>query len=98
MIAVAAMVFVVDDEPSVRRSVTRLLAAAGYAVEGFAAAKEFLAREQYAGPCCLVLEVRVPGLGGLELQGTVVATGGRMSIVFVRGHVAVPIHVRAINR
>jgi len=85
MIAVAPMVFVVDDEPSVRRSVTRLLAAAGYAVEAFASAKEFLAREQYAGPCCLVLDVRMPGLSGLELQETLAATGRRMSIVFVTG-------------
>jgi|SRR5256712_100376 len=98
MIAVAAMVFVVDDEPSVRRSVTRLLAAAGYAVEAFASAKEFLAREQYAGPCCLVLDVRMPGLGGLELQETLVATGRRMSIVFVTGHVDVPMSVRAMKR
>jgi len=98
MMAVAPRVFVVDDDPSVRRSLTRLLASAGYTVEAFASAKEFLAREPYAGPCCLVLDVRMPGLGGLELQETLAATGRRMSIVFVTGHVDVPMSVRAMKR
>ena len=98
MIAVAPMVFLVDDEPSVRRSLTRLLASAGYTVEAFASAKEFLARAPYAGPCCLVLDVRMPGLSGLELQETLAAAGRRMSIVFVTGHVDVPMSVRAMKR
>jgi FixJ family two-component response regulator len=98
MTAVAPMVFVVDDEPSVRRSMTRLLASAGYSVEAFASAREFLARERYAGPCCLVLDVRMPGLSGLDLQETLAATGRRMSIVFVTGHVDVPMSVRAMKR
>ncbi len=98
MLAVAPTVFVVDDDPSVRRSATRLLASAGYTVEAFASAREFLARERYAGPCCLVLDVRMPGLSGLELQETLAATGRRMSIVFVTGHVDVPMSVRAMKR
>lgn len=98
MSAVAPMVFVVDDDPSVRRSLTRLLASAGYTVEAFASAKEFLGREPYAGPCCLVLDVRMPGLNGLDLQETLAATGRRMSIVFVTGHVDVPMSVRAMKR
>jgi FixJ family two-component response regulator len=98
MNAVAPMIFVVDDEPSVRRSLTRLLASAGYTVEAFASAKEFLGREPYAGPCCLVLDVRMPGLNGLDLQETLAATGRRMSIVFVTGHVDVPMSVRAMKR
>ena len=98
MMAVAPMVFVVDDEPSVRRSMTRLLASAGYSVEAFASAREFLARERYAGPCCLVLDVRMPGLSGLELQETLAAAGRRMSIVFITGHVDVPMSVRAMKR
>ena len=97
MMAVAPMVFVVDDEPSVRRSLTRLLASAGYSVEAFASAREFLARERYAGPCCLVLDVRMPDLSGLELQETLEATGRRMSIVFVTGHVDVPMSVKAMK-
>jgi len=98
MIAVAPMVFLVDDDSSVRRSLTRLLASAGYTVEAFASAKEFLVREPYAGPCCLVLDVRMPGLSGLDLQETLAATGRRMSIVFVTGHVDVPMSVRAMKR
>jgi len=98
MMAVAPMVFVVDDDPSVRRSLTRLLASAGYTVEAFASAKEFLAREPYAGACCLVLDVRMPGLNGLELQETLASAGRRMSIVFVTGHVDVPMSVRAMKR
>ena len=98
MMAAAPLVFVVDDDASVRRSLTRLLASAGYTVEAFASAKEFLGREPYAGPCCLVLDVRMPGLNGLDLQETLAATGRRMSIVFVTGHVDVPMSVRAMKR
>ncbi len=97
MVAVAATVFVVDDDPSVRRSTTRLLASDGYTVEAFASAKEFLARERSAGPCCLVLDVRMPGLTGLELQETLAAAGRRTSIVFVTGHVDVPMTVKAMK-
>jgi len=98
MMAVAPMVFVVDDDPSVRRSLARLLASAGFVVEAFASAREFLARAPYAGPCCLVLDLRMPGLNGLELQETLASAGRRMSIVFVTGHVDVPMSVRAMKR
>jgi len=97
MIAAPPVVFVVDDDPSVRKSLTRLLASAGYAVEAFASAREFLARERYNGPCCLVLDVRMPGLTGLELQEALAAAGRRMSIVFVTGHVDVPMSVKAMK-
>jgi FixJ family two-component response regulator len=98
MSAVAPMVFVVDDDSSVRRSLSRLLAAAGYMVEALASAREFLAREPYAGPCCLVLDMRMPGMTGLELQQTLAAAGRRLPIVFVTGHVDVPMSVRAMKR
>jgi FixJ family two-component response regulator len=97
MTPVSPLVFVVDDDPSVRRSVTRLLESAGYAVEAFASAREFLAREPHPGPCCLVLDVRMPGLTGIELQERLVAGGRRMSIVFVTGHVDVPQSVKAMK-
>jgi FixJ family two-component response regulator len=83
MMPVAPVVFLVGDDPSVRKSLTRLLTSASYSVEAFASAREFLARERYAGPCCLVLDVRMPGLTGLDLQETLVGAGRRMSIVFV---------------
>jgi FixJ family two-component response regulator len=97
MIAVVPVVFLVDDDASVRRGLTRLLESAGYAVEAFASAREFLAREPYSGPCCLVLDVRMPGLTGLDLQETLTAAGRRMAIVFVTGHVDVPMSVRAMK-
>jgi FixJ family two-component response regulator len=87
----------VDDDAGVRKSLARLLGSAGYAVEAFASAREFLAREPHAGPCCLLLDVRMPGLTGLDLQETLVAAGRRMSIVFVTGHVDVPMSVKAMK-
>ena len=97
MTAVAPVVFVVDDDPSVRKSLTRLIGSAGYAVEAFASAREFLARQPYAGPCCLVLDVRMPGLTGLDLQEALAAAGRRMSIVFITGHGDVSMSVRAMK-
>jgi FixJ family two-component response regulator len=94
---VAPMVFVVDDDASVRKSLSRVLAASGYAVEEFASARDFLAREPYPRPCCLVLDVRMPGLSGLELQAALTAAGRRLSIVFVTGHVNVPKTVQAMK-
>jgi len=94
---VAPLVFVVDDDPSVRKSLRRLLALAGYRVEEYASAREFLARPSPEGPCCLVLDVRMPGLTGIELQQTLAATGRRTSIVFVTGHVDVPTSVKAMK-
>jgi FixJ family two-component response regulator len=94
---VSPLVLVVDDDSSVRKSLSRLLAAADYAVEVFASAREFLAREPYPGPCCLVLDVRMPGLTGMQLQEMLTATGRRMSIVFVTGHVDVPTSVKAMK-
>jgi FixJ family two-component response regulator len=97
MTAVAPLVLVVDDDPSVRKSLTRLLASADYAVEAFASAQEFLTREPHPGPCCLVLDVRMPGLTGIQLQELLAATGRRMSIVFVTGHADVPTSVKAMK-
>lgn len=95
--AVAPLVFVVDDNPSVRKSLSRLLEAAGYTVEAFASAREFLTRVPSEGPCCLVLDVRMPGLTGIELQAALVAAGRRMSIVFVTGHIDVRMSVKAMK-
>lgn len=94
---VAPLVFVVDDNPSVRKSLSRLLASAGYTVEAFASAREFLTHEPSEGPCCLVLDVRMPGLSGIELQEALAAAGRRMSIVFVTGHADVPTSVKAMK-
>jgi FixJ family two-component response regulator len=97
MTAAAPLVLVVDDDPSVRKSLSRLLASADYAVEVFASAGEFLARGPHPGPCCLVLDVKMPGLTGIQLQEMLRATGRRMSIVFVSGHADVPTSVKAMK-
>jgi FixJ family two-component response regulator len=94
---VAPLIFVVDDSPSVRTSLSRLLTVSGYTVEAYGSAREFLTREPSGGPCCLVLDVRMPGLTGIELQEALAAAGRRMSIVFVTGHADVPTSVRAMK-
>src|SRR5687767_7566776 len=80
------LVGVVDDDQSVRRGLRRLLKSAGYAAEMFASAEDYLAREPFTGPICLVLDVRMPGLNGLALQEALEARGGCEQIVFITGH------------
>jgi FixJ family two-component response regulator len=94
----APTVHVVDDDPAVRRGLARLLGTAGYAVRTHASAAEFLAGPPPAGPSCLLLDMRMPGITGLELQDTLAATGRRTTIVFVTGHADVPMSVRALKR
>jgi RNA polymerase sigma factor (sigma-70 family) len=90
-------VYVVDDEPSVRRSLARLLTVAGYRVATFASAKEFLQHE--AGPevGCLVLDLKMPDVNGLELQQTLAASDRSLPIIFVTGHGDIPSSVRAMK-
>jgi FixJ family two-component response regulator len=97
MTANAPVVFVVDDDASVRKSIRRLVAAAGYAVETFASAREFLERKTPPGPCCLVLDVRMPGLTGLQLQETLASVVHRVSIVFITGYGDVRMSVQAMK-
>src|SRR6266545_6258353 len=92
-----ALVSIVDDEPSVRKSLARLVKAAGYEVEAFASAHEFLARLQPEDPCCLLLDVQMPGLTGLELQEALAAAGHRVSIVFISGHGNIAGSVKAMK-
>jgi FixJ family two-component response regulator len=80
------LVGIVDDDPSVRKALARLVKAAGYRVEVFGSAREFLARPPQEDPRCLLLDVRMPGLTGLELQEALAIAGRRMSIVFISGH------------
>jgi FixJ family two-component response regulator len=91
------MVFIVDDDDSVRKSLTRVMTSAGYAVEAFASAREFLTREPFVGPCCLVLDVRMPGVTGLELQEALAGAEHRMPIVFITGHGDISMSVKAMK-
>jgi len=80
-----ARVFVVDDDSSVRKGLSRLVTKAGYEAETFSSVRDFLARPSYDGPSCLVLDVRMPGLTGLDLQEALRAAGRRLAIVFITG-------------
>ena len=91
------IVFVVDDDVSVRRSLELLIDAAGWQVETFASALEFLASPRPVAPSCLVLDVWLPGLNGLDLQERIGADRVEMPIIFVTGHGNVPMSVRAMK-
>lgn len=93
-----AMVFVVDDDPSIRKSLDRLIRSAGLAVETFAAANEFLERHSHKGPSCLVLDVKMPSLSGLELQEKLLSQEYAMPIIFITGHGDIPMTVKAIKK
>ena len=92
-----AAVRVVDDDTSVREALGGLLRSAGFAVETFASAQEFLARPPSDLPGCLVLDVRLPGLSGLDLQQQMAELNIEMPIVFITGHGDVPTSVRAMK-
>jgi FixJ family two-component response regulator len=90
-------VFVVDDDPAVLTSLSRLLRAARMNVAAFGSAREFLERYERHAPGCLVLDVAMPGLNGLELQSALVAKGSTIPIVFLTGHGDIPTSVRAMK-
>jgi FixJ family two-component response regulator len=92
------LVFVVDDDEAVRKSLARLLRSVGLAVESFPSASEFLAREHYDGVGCIVLDVRMPALDGMGLQGRLAAQEVDLPIVFLTGHGDIPMSVRAMKR
>jgi FixJ family two-component response regulator len=90
-------VFVIDDDESVRRSLSRLLKTAGWRVETFATAGAFLESTPPNRPGCLVLDLQLPGVSGLELQATLMRAGRDIPIVFITGHGDVPSSVRAMK-
>ena len=92
-----AAVFVVDDDTSVREALRGLLRSAGFAVETFASAREFLARAPSDLPACLVLDVGLPDLSGLDLQQRMAEMNREIPIVFITGHGDVPTSVRAMK-
>lgn len=93
----AAVVFVVDDDASVRKSLRRLISEAGYRVQAYASPREFLAREPEPGPSCLVLDVRMPGVTGLELQQTLAGAVHEIPIIFITGHGDISMSVKAMK-
>jgi FixJ family two-component response regulator len=91
------IVFVVDDDVSVRESLEALLRCEGWQPETYASASEFLARPRAQTPSCLILDVSLPGLNGLDLQKRVAAERTEMPIIFITGHGDVPMTVRAMK-
>jgi len=91
------IVFVVDDDASVRDAVRNLLASVGLQVETFGSAREFLSRKRPETPACLVLDVRLPDLGGLEFQRALAEANVHIPIIFITGHADVPMTVRAMK-
>ncbi len=94
---VESIVFIVDDDLSVRRSTERLVRAAGFNVQTFASAGEFLKHPRPEGPACLVLDVRMPGLNGMDLQHELNQSGFHLPIIFITGHGDIPMSVRAMK-
>src|SRR6266850_16054 len=91
------IVFVVDDDLSVRRSTERLIRAAGLKVQTFPSAREFLKNPRPQGPACLVLDVRMPGLSGMDLQRELAQSGINIPIIFITAHGDIPTTVRAMK-
>ncbi len=92
-----AMVFVVDDDVSVREALESLVRSAGFEVETFASAQGFLDHRKADKPSCLVLDVRLPGLSGLDLQKRIIEANREIPIIFITGHGDVPTSVRAMK-
>jgi RNA polymerase sigma factor (sigma-70 family) len=91
------IVFIIDDDASVRRAVGRLLRAEGYVFECFLSAGDFLSRSPNASPSCVVLDFRMPGLNGLELQQALADAGRDESIIFITGHGDIPTCAKAMK-
>jgi FixJ family two-component response regulator len=86
MISSDKLVFLIDDDPSVRKGVSRLLRSAGYKNEAFDSASDFLTREQHPGPACVIVDVRMPGLNGMDLQETLIQRRREEQLIFITGH------------
>jgi FixJ family two-component response regulator len=91
------LVFVVDDDASTRESLKNLIRSVGLQVEVFASARDFLRSQRPDVPACLVLDVRLPGLSGLDLQKQMAEAEGQIPIVFISGHGDIPMTVRAMK-
>ena len=92
------VVFVIDDDPSVRKSLSRLLRSVGHSVETFSSAEAFLGRKHFDGVGCIILDVQMPGLSGMDLQAELSKEEYSMPIVFITGHGDIPMSVEAIRK
>jgi len=90
-------VFVIDDDPDIRAAIQRLLETVGLHAELFAAAQDFLQRKMPEVPSCLVLDLRLPGMSGLEVQRRLIEAGVKIPIIFITAHGDIPTSVRAMK-
>jgi FixJ family two-component response regulator len=97
MIAPEGIVFVIDDDASVRKSLKRLLTSAGHQTEVFASADEFLARSPHEGPSCLLIDVQMPGLNGMDLQEALIQKRRDELLIFITGHGDIQMCARAMK-
>src|ERR1700722_8241017 len=97
MIEPASMVFVVDDNPSVQRAIKRLIGSLGLQVELFGSTQEFLSSNRPDMPSCLVLDIRLPGMNGLDFQRQLSEAGIPIPIIFITAHGDIPMSVRAMK-
>jgi FixJ family two-component response regulator len=95
--AETAMVFIIDDDSDVRESIQGLLKSVGLHSDSFGTAQEFLTSERADGPSCLVLDVRLPGINGLDFQRQLMDAGVHIPIIFITGHGDIPMTVRAMK-
>lgn len=93
----AGTVFVIDDDPSVRRALERQLRTAGFRVETFESAQDYVERAPQAAIACIVTDVRMPGMSGLDLQDSLAQAGRALPMVFISGHGDIPTTVRAMK-
>jgi len=94
---VATKVFIIDDDSGVRESIAELVESVGLFASSFASAQEFLSSDRPDGPSCLVLDVRLPGISGLDLQHELRRAGIRIPIIFITGHADIPMTVQAMK-
>jgi FixJ family two-component response regulator len=97
MIPPNSLVFAIDDDQSVRKGINRLLRSAGYDAEMFSSASEFLARNPHPGASCLIVDVRMPGLNGIDLQDALIQRRRQEQLVFITGHGDIPMCARAMK-
>jgi FixJ family two-component response regulator len=91
------MVFVIDDDESVRKGLRRLLHSADYQTEVFSSASDFLVRAPYSGPACVIVDVRMPGLNGIDFQRALIKRRRKEQLVFITGHGNVPMCAQAMK-
>ena len=92
-----AIVFVVDDDPLIRDALEQLIKSVGLKAYTFSSAREFLEEDLPDGPCCLILDIRMPGLSGLDLQDELAKKALTIPVIFITGHGTVPMSVRAMK-